>query len=137
MKKTVLLISLIIIFLVILITMILWKFSDELLSFQYNSNGISHYLVITIDKNQSKEYLGTLDNHKVYIEHLNIKETNFRTVDAKNMSIKEAIEKKLVSIKEWEKYAWKVKKENDNKILYFENYKIVITKDDCIIKPLK
>ena len=109
---------------------------DWLFSSQYNKNGISHFLVITIDKNQSREYVGELDGHRIYVENLNLEETNFRTVNAENMSIKEAIEKNLVSIEEWRKYAWKVKKDGDAEILQFENYEIVIAYDDCIIRPL-
>ena len=108
-----------------------WLFSG-----QYNENGISHFLVITIDKNQSREYVGELNGHRIYVENLNLEETNFRTVNAENMSIKEAIEKNLVSIEEWRKYAWKVKKDGDAEILQFENYEIVIVYDDCIIRPL-
>ena len=108
-----------------------WLFSE-----QYNENGISHFLVITIDKNQSREYVGELDGHRIYVENLNLEETNFRTVNAENMSIKEAIEKNLVSIEEWRKYAWKVKKDGDAEILQFENFEIVIAYDDCIIRPL-
>ena len=108
-----------------------WLFSG-----QYNENGISHFLVITIDKNQSREYVGELNGHRIYVENLNLEETNFRTVNAENMSIKEAIEKNLVSIEEWRKYAWKVIKDGDAEILQFENYEIVIVYDDCIIRPL-
>ena len=108
-----------------------WLFSK-----QYNENGVSHFLVITIDKNQSREYIGELEGHKVFIENLNIEETNFRTVNAENMPIKEAVEKNLVSIKEWRKYAWGIKKDVDTEILKFENYEIVISYDECIIRPL-
>ncbi|MBR2241490.1 MAG: hypothetical protein IJ890_09005 [Clostridia bacterium] len=108
-----------------------WLFSE-----QYNENGISHFLVITIDKNQSREYVGELDGHRIYVENLNLEETNFRTVNAENMSIKEAIEKNLVSIEEWRKYAWKNKKDGDAEILQFENYEIVIANGECIIRPL-
>jgi hypothetical protein len=108
-----------------------WLFSE-----QYNDKGISHFLVITIDKNQPKEYVGELEGHRIFIENLNLEETNFRTVNAENMSIKEAIENNLVSIKEWKKYAWKIKKDGDAEILQFENYEIVIAYDDCIIRPL-
>ena len=108
-----------------------WLFSE-----QYNEKGISHFLVITIDKNQPREYVGELDGHRIFIENLNLEETNFRTVNAENMSIKEAIEKNLVSIKEWKKYAWKIKKDGDAEILQFENYEIAIAYDDCIIRPL-
>ena len=134
-KKAILLIIAIIVIIVGVICFftigIDWLFSE-----QYNENGISHFLVITIDKNQPREYVGELDGHSLFIENLNLEETNFRTVNAENMSIKEAIEKKLVSIEEWRKYAWKIKKDGDSEILQFENYEIVITYDNCVIRPL-
>ena len=40
-----------------------WLFSS-----QYNEKGVSHFLVITIDKNQSREFVGELDEHKIYVE---------------------------------------------------------------------
>ena len=110
--------------------------SKWLFSGQYNENGISHFLVITIDESQSKEYLGMLDNHRIYIERLNIEETNFRSVDAKNISIEEAIRKNLVSLDEWKKYAWKIKKDGDIEILKYDNYEIACAYDDCIIRPI-
>ena len=108
-----------------------WLFSS-----QYNKNGVSHFLVVTIDKNQKKEYIGQLDNYRIYIENLNIKETNFRSVDAKNISIKKALEEKLVSIDEWRKYAWKIKKSGDVEVLKYDNYEIACAYDDCIIRPI-
>jgi len=108
-----------------------WLFSS-----QYNKNGVSHFLVITIDKNQSKEYVGELDEHKIYIEKLNLEETNFRNINAENVPIKEAIENKLVSIKEWKKYAWKIKKSGDTDILKYDNYEIACDNNECIIRPL-
>ena len=108
---------------------------DWLFSEQYNENGISHFLVITIDKEQDKEYIGELDGYKIYIDGLNIKETNFRNIDAENVSIKEAIDNELVSINEWKKYAWKINKIDDKEILKFENYQIVCDNEECVIKP--
>ena len=134
-KKIIILITILIIGIVGVVC--IFSFGTKwLFSGQYNENGISHFLVITIDKNQSREYVGELDGHRIYVENLNLEETNFRTVNAENMSIKEAIEKNLVSIEEWRKYAWKVKKDGDAEILQFENYEIVIAYDDCIIRPL-
>ena len=134
-KKVIVLITILIIGIVGVVC--IFSFGTKwLFSGQYNENGISHFLVITIDKNQSREYVGELDGHRVYVENLNLEETNFRTVNAENMSIKEAIEKNWVSIEEWRKYAWKVKKDGDAEILQFENYEIVIAYDDCIIIPL-
>ena len=64
---------------------------------QYNSNGISHFLVVTID-NSPRQYIGDLEGHKLYLEGLNKDETVFRSKDAKNVSIKTALDNKLVSI---------------------------------------
>lgn len=103
---------------------------------QYNENGVSHYLVITVDNSQSKEYIGELDGHKIYVEKLNLKETNFRNVNAENVSIKKAIDKKLVSIAEWKKYAWKVIKKDNIEIYKYENYEIACTIEEYTIRPL-
>ena len=105
-------------------------------SSQYNNNGVSHFLVVTIDENQPREYVGELDNHIIYIENLNLKETNFRNINAENVPIKKAIEEKLVSIAEWKKYAWKIEKDDDAEVLKYDNYEIACTYDDCIIRPL-
>ena len=131
MKKIIIVIVGIILLILGFIFIIPWLFSE-----QYNSHGISHFLVITIDKNQQKEYIGTLDGHKVYIEGLNIKETNFRSIDAKNVSIKEAINKKIVSINDWRKYANRIEKDGNNEIFKYDNYEIFVSSDECIIRPI-
>ena len=134
-KKTIILIILITPFLALLILLGIKYISKWLYFSQYNENGISHFLVITIDKNQKYEYIGKLDNYSIYIEHLNIKETNFRNVNAENVSIKKAINNRLTSIKEWKKYAWKIKKDKNSEILVFDNYEIACQYNDCIIRP--
>lgn len=65
------------------------KIINGLFSSQYNSNGVSHFLVITIDESQPKEYIGKLEKYRVYMEKSNIDETNFRTKNAENLSVKE------------------------------------------------
>ena len=109
---------------------------DWLFSSQYNKNGISHFLVVTIDKSQPKEFLGELDDHRIYIENLDIEGTNFRNINAENVPIKDALEIELVSLAEWHKYAWKIKKDGDTEILKYDNYEIACTYDECIIRPL-
>lgn len=100
---------------------------------QYNSKGVSHFLVVTIDQSKEREQIGRLDGYNVYVEGL--KEYNFRTFSAKDLSVKEAIEKNLVSIDEWKKYAFSTRKDNDSLILVFENYEISLTGDECLIRP--
>lgn len=132
MKKKIIIITVLVLLAIgLMIGLVSYMFSS-----QYNKNGISHFLVITVDKNQPKTYIGKLGELDVYIEGLNIKETNFRTIDAKNISIKDAIENNKVSIEEWKKYAWIIKKNKDNKIYEFENYKIEINNKEIIFRPL-
>ena len=109
--------------------------TDWLFSTQYNENGISHFLVVTIDESQPAKYIGKLDGHRIFVEGFNLKETNFRNVDAEDVSIKKAIDENLVSIDEWRKYAWKIKQDGDTEILIFDNYEIACAYDDCYIRP--
>lgn len=133
MKKVI--IPIVIAILVILIAcsgkIVRWLFAQ-----QYNSKGISHFLVITLDNEQQKEYVGKLEEHDVYIEGLNIAETNFRTINAENLSIKDAIESNLVSIEDWKKYALRITEEESGEVLKFENYEILVTSEECIIRQL-
>ena len=133
MKKVI--IPIIIAILIILIAcsgkIVRWLFAQ-----QYNSKGISHFLVITLDNEQQKEYVGKLEEHDVYIEGLNIAETNFRTINAENLSVKDAIESNLVSIEDWKNYALRITEEESGEILKFENYEILVTSEECIIRPL-
>ncbi len=135
-KKKIIIISSIILIVVIVLFLVSSHVINWLFSSQYNENGVSHFLVVTIDKNQSMEYVGELDGHRIYVEKFNLAETNFRNINAENVPIKKAIEEKLVSIEEWKKYAIKIKKNDAVEILKFDNYEIACSYDDCIIRPL-
>lgn len=131
-KKYILLIVVVLILLLTLIpSIIYWLFRA-----QYNSNGVSHFLVITVDKNSPKQYVGDLDNHEIYVEKLNLKETYFINVKAENISIEKALEENLVSISDWRKYANKVRKYDNVEVLQFDNYEIVCYYNECIIRPI-
>lgn len=130
-KKVILIIAAVVIASIMLVGIISWMFSS-----QYNSHGISHFLVVTIDSSQPQEYVGKLDDHDVYIEGLKLDETNFRTIDAENLSVKDAITKKVVSISEWRKYAFRKIKVTDGEILRYDRYEILVTSDTCIIRPI-
>ena len=131
-KKYILLIVVLLILLLTLIPSIIsWLFKA-----QYNSNGVSHFLVITVDKYSPKQYVGELDNHKIYVEKLNLKETYFINVEAENVPIDKALEENLVSISDWRKYANKVRKYDNVEILQFENYEIVCYYSECVIRPI-
>ena len=103
---------------------------------QYNIKGISNILSIYIDPTKEKEYIGKLNGYKIYTENLRVEELNFRTFNSQSIPLKEAIEKQLVSIKDWQRGAWYIFNDNDTKILRYESYEIAITKDVCIIRPI-
>lgn len=132
MKKKGIIIGIIVI---VLLALFYFYGIDYLFYSQYNKNGISHLLVVTLDDNQPREYIGTLDNRRIYMEGLNIKETCFRSVDAKNVSVHEVIEKKLVTFDELKHYAWRIIKDGDSLVLKYDNYEIACAYDDCVIKP--
>ncbi len=135
-KKSIMMILLIAIVIAFVTIMIIKYGSNWLLTSQYNQNGISHFLVVTVDWNQPKKYIGNLENKRIFIENLNIEETNFRSVKATNVSIKEAIDNKWVSLDEWKKYAWKTKRSGDVDLYQYDNYEIACAYSDCIIRPV-
>lgn len=135
-KKKIIIISGIILIIGIVAFLISPHVINWLFSSQYNKNGVSHFLVVTIDENHSREYVGELDGLRIYVEKINLDETNFRNVDAENVPIRNAIEEKLVSIAEWKKYAWKIEKDGNAEVLKYDNYEITCAYDDCIIRPL-
>ena len=110
------------------IGVVCWLYTE-----QYNSKGVSHFLVITVDPNKERVKIGKLDGYNVFVEGLS--EYNFRTFSADNLSVKDAIENNLVSIDEWKKYAFSTRKDNNSLILVFENYEISLTGDECLIRP--
>ena len=112
----------------VIVGIIYWMHTE-----QYNSKGVSHFLVVTVDQNKERVKIGRLNEYNVYVEGLS--EYNFRTSDAKNLSVKKAIENNLVSIDEWKKYASSTRKDNDSLILVFDNYEISLTGDECLIRP--
>ena len=129
MKKKIIIMGVIVVVLVVGIILAYFLFTA-----QYNMHGVSHFLVVEVDSSKEREKIGRLDDYNVYVEGLS--KYNFRTFDAKNLSVKKAIEKNSVSIDEWKKYALKTVKDNDSLILIFENYEISLTGDECLIRPL-
>lgn len=106
------------------------------LSIQYNYKGISNILSVFIDEDREREYIGKLSGYEIYVENLRTEELCFRTINEKCISLKDAIDKKLVSIKDWKRGAWYVFEDNDTELLRYESYEIVLTKNECIIRPV-
>ena len=103
---------------------------------QYNLKGISNILSIYIDEDRKKEYVGKLDGYEIYVENLKVDKLNYRTFNAKFIMFKDAIDKKLTSIKDWRRGAWYIFNDNDIEILRYESYEIAVFKKECIIRPI-
>lgn len=103
---------------------------------QYNMRGISNILSVYIDETREKEYVGKLDSHDVYVENLRVEELHYRTFDDNNISLKDALDKKLVSIEDWRRGAWYIFNNEGTEILRYESYEIAITKGEYIIRAI-
>lgn len=125
-----------IIVLIAAITFLIIYFLSRFYNPQYNSNGISNYLCITIDESQQAKYIGKLDNYSIYIEKLKIDALYYTSVSGNNISLVDAVTNKLVSVENWRKKAWKIITDENTEILRYENYEIAVTDDNCIIRPI-
>ena len=103
---------------------------------QYNIKGVSHCLIVTHDESQHKQFVGSLDNEKVYIEGFILDEVYFITVDAKHLSIEDAMKQNKVSVEEWKENAISTQKSGDTTIYKYEDYEIAITGEEVLIRPL-
>ena len=130
-KKIIFLISLIIVLIVGGIGIVFTMFAE-----QYNIKGISSLLNITIDEKQPKEYIGKLEKYNIYVEKLKIDELYFISINNKHIPLKVAIDEELVSVRDWIKKAWNIKKDGNIEILQYENYEIAIDDNDCVIRPI-
>ena len=130
-KKIIFLVSLIIVLIVGGIVIVFTMFAE-----QYNLKGISSLLNITIDEKQPKEYIGKLEKYNIYVEKLKIDELYFISINNKHIPLKVAIDEELVSVRDWIKKAWNIKKDGNIEILQYENYEIAIDDNDCVIRPI-
>lgn len=133
--------NLLIIIVIIIVVLIcfLFFFGDkivyDLFDMQYNmETGVSSIINISLDNNQTKEKIGILDGYDIYVEGLKIDECYFTTIDAKTISLIEAINNKKVSIEDMTRKAFYNKKEDNKIIYYYENYIIVVSDKEVIIK---
>ncbi len=103
---------------------------------QYNARGISSFLCITIDESRPKEYIGELEDYTVYVEGLKTEELYYVSADAEEISLKEAVTRRMVSVTDWQKKARETEWSGGTEILRYENYEIVVTDGECIIRPI-
>jgi len=101
---------------------------------QYNNNAVSNYLCISIEENESINFIGEYDHYKIYTYKL--EEAYFVDFFANRIEIKDAFEKGKISLKDMTEHLELVNTENNTKIYEFENYQIIFSQDICIIAPM-
>lgn len=103
---------------------------------QYNWNGIGRYLCITIDSSGWKE-IGQSDGYTVYT--YNLEEPYTVKVNAERLYLKEAVKSNQINIKDIYDAAGnqeEIRIGDDTGTAYlFENYQVILIKDQCIIAP--
>ncbi len=103
---------------------------------QYNINGLSNLLNIYIDESREKAYVGDLEGHRVYTERMRADEMYFISFSDDHIPLADAISTGLISIRDWQRAAWRIDYDGDTEVLVYENYEIIVTEDECIIRPL-
>ena len=89
------------------------------------------------DEHQEKEYIGSLDGYKVYLEGLSKEGCYYQDIYANSISLTDAIANHMISIDDMINKAWE-QEEKDSCIIYkFENYQIVVGDKECTIGALK
>jgi len=100
---------------------------------QYNNNAVSNYLCISIEENESINFIGEYNHYKIYTYKL--EEAYFIDFFANRIEIKDAFEKGKISLKDMTEHLELTNIENDTKIYEFENYQIIFSQDICVIAP--
>ena len=103
---------------------------------QYNIKGVSSVISVYIDEERPREYLGKLDGYNIYTEQMRGEEMIVIDFLDNHIPLTEAMEKGLVSVRDWRRKAWDTEKDGDAEIYRYESYEIIIAYDDCIIRPL-
>lgn len=105
----------------------------SIFSSQYNSNGISRYLCITIDDTYGKEYIYKNSEYTVYTFQL--EDAYFMDINANEVSLYDALSTKKISIDDMIEKC-NLNEYNNMKIYAAENYQIILYQKECIITPL-
>lgn len=101
---------------------------------QYNSNDISNYPNITIDKGSDKQYICDCSEFKVYTVELS--ETYFETKDAGTIELYDALTTGKLTIEDMINVCKQQERNDDIKVYTGENYQIIFEGDECLIAPL-
>ncbi len=132
MKRYRILVTLCILILIAVIIFLL-----RLFDLQYNLvTGISSSMNIKLDEQQEKIKLGKVKKYTIYVEGINPDESYFMTIFSNKMSLKQAVKKKKLSIRDMERKYNSRREDKGKTILEFEDYEVVLDKNNCLIRPL-
>ena len=96
--------------------------------------GLSNYLCITVDKDQTREKIGDIGGYTLYIEGLNPEECYFTTFSADTVTLREAVERDQITLKGITRHAFATVKTDGAVVYRFDNYEIAVSGYDCIIR---
>ena len=130
MKKKVIVIITIVVLLIVMAAIVAPIFYS-----QYNTRGISHFMIVSEAPEQEKALIGYVSESPVYVEGFDPNELYFVTANSNKILVKEALSKKWVKPIDWEKHAYSVTQNGDTKILLFDDYEIAVTGNEYLVRP--
>lgn len=107
-----------------------WK----MYSLQYNNQNVSNYIGITIDPSVGKTYLCESGNCSVYT--YNLSEAYVIDIRANNIELKSALENGKIDLDDLTRYLNYEGDEDGKEIYTWENYRIILSENECVIAPL-
>ena len=121
----------------IIVLLIVVIFIIRLFDAQYNLiTGLSSNINVELDSIKQKEKLGVSKGYTIYVEGINVDKSYFTTIFSNKISLRKAVKKKKVSVKDFKRKCISSVKEKNKTILKFENYEIVVENKKCLIRPL-
>lgn len=104
---------------------------------QYNlSTGISSYMNVEINEEINKTKVGTLEDYDVYVEKLDNMYFETFGVNGTKITLKKALSKNKISLKDLKRKAFEVIKQENISIYRYENYEIVLMNKEIIFRPI-
>ena len=121
----------------IIVLLIVVIFIIRLFDAQYNLiTGLSSNINVELDSTKQEEKLGVSKGYTIYVEGINVDKSYFTTIFSNKISLRKAVKKKKVSVKDFKRKCISSVKEKNKTILKFENYEIVVENKKCLIRPL-
>ena len=102
---------------------------------QYNTKGISHFMIVGDDLGRGKELIGNVGNDSVYVEGFASEDLYFLTVNSNKILVKDALSQNMVKPNDWVRHAYSATTKNNIRVLTFDDYEIAVKGHEYLVRP--